>query len=116
MEMYGSFINRLAEHSQQCKPEIGMGATEMLYSDREPYEVISIKDDRHITVRRLKAIRTDKNGMSEDQDYRYEQDLKGDIVNLFLTKKGKWRERYKNGCLGNVFVLGHAEKYYDYSF
>lgn len=114
----GSLINMLYSNAEQTtKPEVGMGVTEIMYTDREPYEVIEVKDDRHITVRKYDYQRKDSNGMSEMQEYDYVSNPNNPTVNLFLTKKGKWRERIGKRELGcNVFLLGKAEKYYDYSF
>lgn len=115
MRWYGSLQNRVQENCRYPKPEIGMGATEMLWSDRNAYEVIEIKDDRHITVRRLKC-KLVSEYFTDCQEYEYEHDPNGITANLFLTKKGQWRERYHNRSLGNVFALGFAEEYRDPSF
>ena len=113
---YGSFQNRLMENSKMVKPQVGMGATECFWSDREPFEVIEVKDERHITVRGMTAKRIDNNGMSDMQDYEYTSNENGRIAHLFLTKQGRWRER-EGRCLGcNGWFIGFAEKYHDYSF
>lgn len=114
---YGSVQNRIMESSAMPKPEVGMGATECGYTDRHPYEIIEVADDRHIIVRALDYKRTDDNGMSDCQDYEYSSNPENHTAKLFLTKKGEWRERYPSGKLGcNRFFIGRAEKYYDYSF
>ena len=112
----GSLQNRLAEMTKQPKPEIGMFATEMLWSDRKPYEIVAIKDERHITVRGLDWKRTDHNGISESQEYEYTSNPENHKCELFLTKNGRWVERIDRhyGC--TTFVLGFAERYYDPSF
>lgn len=106
---FGSLDNRFAEdiNHNGCKVEIGMGVTELCYSDRHAYEVVAIKDDRHITIRRLKAKRIDHNGLSECQDYEYTSNPDGATRNLFLTKKGQWRDRYREHAL-----IGFDEKGY----
>ena len=49
---YGSLNNRLEENRQFCeKIEVGTGVTEYMYSDRKAYEVIEVKDQKHITIR-----------------------------------------------------------------
>lgn len=113
---YGNLTNRVAEMCKQPKPVVGMGVTEMMWSDRYPFEVIEVIDDRHILVRELDAKRIDSNGMSESQKYEYISNEENNVIKLFLTKQGKWREQTgrKLGC--NTFVVGYAEKYYDYSF
>lgn len=113
---FGSLDNRLMESSKMPKPEVGMGATECFYSDRHPYEVIAVKDDRHITVRALDSKRIDSNGMSESQTYEYFSNENNPPVNLFLTKQGKWRAKIGRSLGVNCFYIGHAEKYYDYSY
>lgn len=116
MKLYGSIFNRMQERTN-VTPKVGMGATEMFYTDREPYEIIEVIDARHIVVRELDAKRTDHNGMSECQDYEYTSNMNNPKIRLFFTKQGKWRERYPNGRLGcNAFAIGFAEKYHDYSF
>lgn len=51
-KMYGSINNRLEENKMYCnKIQVGTGMTEYLYSDRKAYEVIEVKDQKHVTVR-----------------------------------------------------------------
>lgn len=71
---YGSINNRVDEGHQYCeKIEVGTGMTEYMWSDRHAYEVTKVINQNHVFVRRLEAIRTDHNGMSECQDYEYKQ-------------------------------------------
>lgn len=49
---YGSLNNRLEENKQFCETiEIGTGVTEYFYSDRKAYEVVAVKDQKHVTIR-----------------------------------------------------------------
>lgn len=51
---YGSLQNRLEENRTFCDEiKIGTGMTEYSWSDRHPYEVIAVADQKHVTVRRL---------------------------------------------------------------
>lgn len=51
---YGSLNNRLEENKMFCKEiEVGTGMTEYSYSDRHPYEVVEVKDQKHVKVRGL---------------------------------------------------------------
>lgn len=114
---YGSLQNRLYERTEQPEPEVGMGATEMWYSDRTPYEITEVIDERHIKVRQLDWKRKDDNGLSEIQEYEYASNVFMPQITLYKTKKGEWRERIgRNGLGGNRFVIGFAERYYDFSF
>ena len=114
---YGSVQNRISEGCAQPTPEVGMGVTEMLWSDRSPYIIVEVKDERHITVEPLGWKRTDNNGFSEWQEYEYFRREDAPKVRLFKTKEGRWRERIgRNGLGDNTFVIGYAERYYDPSF
>ena len=49
---YGSLDNRLEENRQFCEViEVGTGATEYFYSDRRAYEVVEVRDQKHVSIR-----------------------------------------------------------------
>ena len=51
---YGSLQNRLEENRQYTDEiKVGDGMTEYGWSDRHPFEVIEVRDQKHVTVRRL---------------------------------------------------------------
>lgn len=51
---YGSLNNRLEENRMFTDEiKVGTGMTEYLWSDRHAYEVIDVKDQKHVTVREL---------------------------------------------------------------
>lgn len=113
MQWYGSLENRLAERARQPKPEVGMGVTEMHWSDTYPYEVIAVKDDRHITVRAMGYKCLDYFA----GDWEVFPNPNGIVINLFKTKKGQWRKRIgKNGLGDIIYCLGYASRYEDPSF
>lgn len=52
MKLYGSLNNRLEENRQFCPTiEVGTGMTEYFWSDRHAYEVVEVRDQKHISVR-----------------------------------------------------------------
>ena len=54
MKYYGSLNNRLNENKMFCDEiKVGTGVTEYSYSDREAYEVIEVKDQKHVRIRLL---------------------------------------------------------------
>ena len=111
MKAYGSLTNRMMESCAQPVPEIGMGATECMWSDRHAFTVIKIKSKTRILVQRDKATRIDNNGMSDCQTYKYEADPKGVVYELIKTKRG-WK--ILGG--GSYFLLGVRDEHFDYSF
>lgn len=51
---YGSVHNRLEENRQFCDEiKVGTGCTIYHWSDRDAYEVIEVKDPKHIVIREL---------------------------------------------------------------
>lgn len=97
MKAYGNLKNRLDENmyfnGTHGNIKVGTYATIYYWSDRHAYEVIEVKDQNHITIRQLDAIRTDKNGMSDYQSYEYKSNPKNHTMNIEKTRYG-WKEVY----------------------
>lgn len=89
--------------------EIGDGVTVHLWSDAHACTIVA-RTKTVLYLRRDKAIRTDRNGMSDCQAYRYEPDDSNEIFRVNWSRKQK-RFLY----LGNAVTVGRHE-YYDYSF
>lgn len=54
MKLYGSLQNRIEENRTFCDLiEVGTGVTEYSWSDRHPYEVVAVKDQKHVSVRAM---------------------------------------------------------------
>lgn len=54
MKLYGSLQNRLAEGRQYVDEiKVGTGVTEYYWSDRQPYEIIEVYNQKHFRMRRL---------------------------------------------------------------
>lgn len=130
MKWYGSVQNRISAECKMPKPEVGMGVTELLWSDRMPYEVIEVISEKKIRIRELDYERTDDNGLSEHQEYKYFSKPDGEVKTLVL-RNGKWRdlvkeERYlgdqkweivETRRLGSSqWLIGRAKMYRDPSF
>lgn len=83
---YGSLQNRLEENNMFCEEiTVGMGMTEYLYSDRHPYEVIGVFDQKHVVVRLL-------DHKPKGECYSNEWELISNEKNptYVLTKRGKY--------------------------
>lgn len=96
----------------KIKPEIGMGATLQIGSDSYPYTIISIVNDKKIIIQEDKSIRIDDNGMSDQQIYKYEQDIDG------LTDKASLRKDGHFHLIGrqSIVHIGNRRRYYDFSY
>lgn len=110
----GSLQNQiLAEKQEDIEPEIGMGATELCWTDRHAYTIVAVHPNgRLIEVTLDYHERTDDNGMSENQHYRYETDENAPRIAVSKRKDGKWRVVNDT----RLFVIGYRDEYHDYSF
>lgn len=142
---YGNLTNRLEENKQFCKEiKIGTGATEYHYSDRTPYEVVAVKDQKHVTIRRLdhklkgeaysnnwELISNEKEptiDLVKRGDYWYTEktatieDLESSDFNRRLWVRmnfdcDKIKQKGKQTKYNKINIsFGKAEYYYDYEF
>lgn len=145
MKWYGSLDNRLEENNDKVSIiEVGTGMTEYSYSDRHPYEVVEVKDQKHVTVRGLRhrligepmsnnwELYSDNTNPTMDMvkrgNYWYRavtataEMLNGDIeTRLWLATNGFNPDTLKTkGKQTKYFKMnvsfGVAEYYYDYEF
>lgn len=106
-------------------PEVGMGATLLSATDRHAATVTEWDPKTGIlAVQRDHAIRTDGNGMSDMQEYRFERNPSGPVEHFRRGKDGRWtpvrwnpatRRWNKTGGTGGILV-GQRLEYYDFSF
>ena len=104
----GSLMNHVMTGTNQPEPKVGDGATICMWSDRHAATIVKVTPCT-VTVQEDKAIRTDNNGMSECQTYRYEADPDG-ALHVFRKTKNGWK------CKGVGLLIGTRRHYYDYSF
>ena len=117
-----SFVNHLYSRTAEPAPVVGMGATLLMYTDRDAYTVVSW-DGKILGVTSDTANRIDSNGMSDSQDYEYvsnfnatpefyKKDKKNNWVRIVMNKEtGRWKQ-YRCGNL----KVGFRDAYHDYSF
>ena len=106
----GSTSNWLLSGTKgQPKPEVGMGATVLMWTDRRACTIVKVTRTQ-VHVQQDKAIRTDKYGMSESQSYRYERDESAPVEIFRLRKNGAYKGP------GGQLRIGERDAYHDYSF
>lgn len=83
---YGNLTNRLEENRQFCEEiTVGTGMTEYSWSDRHPYEVIAVRDQKHVTVRAL-----DHKHIGEWYANEWELISNEDNPTMDMVKRGKY--------------------------
>lgn len=111
----GSLHNMLISGSRMDVPQVGMGATILYWTDRHACTITEVsKSGKFVRVVEDKAIRTDSNGMSDCQSYRYEPG-EGSPRTFTLRKNGAWVEQ-GSSMRGTRLAIGARRHYYDYSF
>lgn len=109
-KMQGSVINRIAETAEGQIPEIGMGCTGYMWTDRIACTIIEIKAKNRIVVQRDDCkMEPWPSGYAVDDSYT--PNPEGQTYELIKTKRG-WKQV---GC-STRFVLGKRSEYCDPSF
>lgn len=108
---HGSLNNLLAGTNPELKPEVGMGATLVSWTDRHPYTIVRVSPSgKTVWVKEDNYKRTDENGMSECQNYEFTSNDASPEIMVRKKKNGQWASK------GTKFTLGSRSKYHDYSF
>lgn len=110
--MQGSLTNRLMERMHRV-PEVGMGATACLYSDRHAYTIIEVHPNGNMIKVQRCEVRKRAGTTYLDQEYDITPNPKGYITTLRRRKDGRWREK---GAYGTPYTIGRAEEYQDPEF
>ena len=120
--MYGSLFNQLQDQSAQRAPQVGDGATKLMWSDRHAYTIVEIINYssgvkkgqvKAVVVTKDTATRVDKNGMSDSQSYEFESNLDGFRTTYTLRKNGRFIEQ---GDTYGTLAIGYRDHYFDFSF
>ena len=117
MRVFGNLMNRVMEDCEPPIPEVGMGATILMHSDRHACTVIEVSSDKkRIVIQRDTASRIYANGMSDNQQWEYAADANG-VKRIFtLRQSGRWVEKGRGEKNGTIIRLGARDEHYDSSF
>ena len=112
-----SLSNLIIGNARQPVPRVGMGATILLWTDRNAATITAVRDNgRTVYVQRDRAIRTDNNGMSECQEYRYVANPDS-LPQVFTRRKsGEYVEKGRTLGDGYRLAIGQRNEYHDFSF
>ena len=95
----------------------GMGGTVSVGSDSYPVTVVTVfPGGRGVLVQDDNAVRVDKNGISESQEYEYSENLQGCIDHFTLRRNGRWIRKGSSMRQGTPLHIGHRRMYRDPSF
>jgi hypothetical protein len=109
---HGSLVNHLMDRSLSPVPVVGMGATELMWSDRHPYTIIAVNDEKHVVVQEDTSVRVPGSNY-HDNKWTITQNPYGATKRLSLRKDRRWK---LVGHTDPSFLLGSRQKYYDTTF
>lgn len=118
----GSLVNHVASGYRDAVPSVGAGATILHWTDRTAVTIIAVKAHKktgrpvEVLVQHDTAIRTDKNGMSDCQQYRYEPNPDGSTESFTLRRNGAWVREGSPMKNGTRLKIGARNHFHDYSF
>ncbi|MBW6491001.1 MAG: hypothetical protein K0B15_07370 [Lentimicrobium sp.] len=105
----GSFFNLIMGNNNSI-PVVGKGATVLLWTDREAYEVTEVDEAKKTcTIQRYAPERTDSHGMSDCQGYKYEK-LTDEVKHLVYRQKA-WRQIIHSVTYTKEFMEKHPDTY-----
>ena len=115
----GSLINHLLSGADNPRPEVGIGATILKWTDREAgtvTEVIKNKAGKAVEV----VVQEDEaepefKGMTDSQSYTYKLDPNGRKSRFTLRRNGAWVAK-GDSIKGTQVAFGYRRKYHDFSF
>lgn len=94
------------------KPRVGMPTTIYYITNQKTTTVVYVSaGGRKVIVREDSSIRTDNNGMSDQQTYTYTQNPEGKEHTFYRRAMG-----YGGRRGGKYLALDSHQTYYDYSF
>lgn len=110
----GSLVNNVLENTNNnVVPEVGMGITVCMFSDRYAGTITKVSPSKKtFSFTRDKVVRVDKNGMSDCQVYNYESDPNGYEMKARIRKNGKYKTEHTDCSI----ILNYRDSYHDYSF
>lgn len=115
--MHGSLVNALSGTRPGTLPEIGMGATVLMWSDRYAATVVGVSQSgKRLVVQEDRAEPLLPSGPGLVQNYRITPNPDGRLTTFTLRQNGQWVAKGSAMQTGMRLALGYRDSYHDYSF
>ncbi len=118
----GSLVNHIYSRTAGVEPEVGMGATICMWSDREAATIVEVGKN-YLVTQVDEAVRVDNNGISESQTYvftpnpnSYKQYWKKNKDGLYKMAHHNENGRLVMSGASTHLHIGERAKFYDFSF
>lgn len=116
--MTGSVFNNLMGGSGQLPPEVGMGATVLMWTDRHAATITDVSPNgRTVVIVEDNAVRVDSKGMTDSgQEYEFTPGDPAHAQVFTRRKNGAYVRQGEPMNGGTRLLVGYRKHYYDYSF
>lgn len=109
--------NTITSYYKETVPEIGMGATMPVGSDRYPYTIVSVSDNKKIIVVQADDYTATKDSdYYSNQKYTYASNPKAEMETFKLRKNGAYVREGESMDRGSRLWIGERRAYSDPSF
>jgi hypothetical protein len=113
-------MNHLMSRSSEPEPVVGMGCTELMWTDRHAGTIVEVSaNGRELVMQQDIATRVLREGehvMSDGQTYSYAPNPNATRVRYTKRSNGAWVEAGKKIKEGRRLLVGNRQEYFDYSF
>lgn len=116
MRVFGNLMNRIAEGAKMPEPQVGMGCTINMHSDRHAATIVKVISKTRVQVQEDKAKLVSGSRQSESQEYEYTPNPKAEVRTFSKRKNGLWIESKDGRSMGTSLTIGEREEYYDPGF
>ena len=111
---YGNLMNHVVvNQTKSPAPQVGEGATEFMWSDRQVWTVIEVSKNGKIVTLQQDDVKAAEGVDFGHQDWVITPNPNGRTVKVSLRKDGRWKAMGSNH---RVFQFGYRHYYYDWSF
>lgn len=116
-----NLMSNIMAASKSPVPEVGMGATKLMYTDRHAGTIVAVTirngDVIAFDWQEDISVRVDGNGMSDSQSYEYKLNPYVAVEHVtFRRRNGRWVKQGESLRNGTAFAVGYRDTFHDFSF
>jgi hypothetical protein len=116
-----SLINSVMGGARQIEPAVGMGATRLLYTDRQPATIVAVHRNKAgavvaVSIQQDTATVVKGGEHNGSAEYVYTPNPEARVTRYSVRKNGAFVREGDRAKNGERIAIGRRERYYDPSF
>lgn len=114
---FGSLHNKLMADGRSPAPEVGMGATILMWSDRHAATIVAVeRGGKRVGIKQDNAKLLSGSVFREAQKYEFSPNPDARVEWYSLRKNGRFVREGESQSGGRALGIGYRSEYYDPSF